>query len=211
MKHGRAIVLAFFLILGLTAWAQQEHPTAELTLNYSIVRFTPNAAYTENQNLNGGGGAIVYNLNDWFGIKADLQGYASHTSTFIIPPSALAPRGGVFSVDGNLFTYTFGPQVKYHEGRVQPFGEILFGGAHANVYGNLFTACLGVCRVSASPSPNAFAMVVGGGVDIVLNHWLSIRPGQFDYLLTRFSNPFAIANQNNFRYQAGATFAFGGR
>jgi hypothetical protein len=53
-------------------------------------------------------------------------------------------------------------------------------------------------------------MAFGGGVDIPLNKHISIRPGEFDYLLTRFNNAFTNGNQNNLRYSAGVNFSFGG-
>jgi hypothetical protein len=45
-----------------------------------------------------------------------------------------------------------------------------------------------------------------------LNHTLSIRPFQMDYLLSRFGNsiiPGGDHNQNNFRYSAGINLTFG--
>ncbi len=59
-----------------------------------------------------------------------------------------------------------------------------------------------------------FAMAIGGGFDIKINHRLLLRPFQMDYLMTRFSEPLVNgfqnrSNQANFRYQAGLIFTFG--
>jgi hypothetical protein len=67
-------------------------------------------------------------------------------------------------------------------------------------------------RLTAGQS--AFAVAVGGTLDIRLNHLISLRPIQIDYLLTRLSSK-TVANgiqtfsQNNLRYGAGMVFNFG--
>jgi hypothetical protein len=88
--------------------------------------------------------------------------------------------------------------------------EALFGGAHSNVYGNVFRACELTCVTSGSPSNNAFDFLIGGGVDIPLSRSIAIRPAQFDYVLTQFGNNFTRGNNNqtSFRYVAGVVFRF---
>jgi hypothetical protein len=56
-------------------------------------------------------------------LAADLQGYGSFTQC---PKSS-----SVFTccAQGNLFTYMFGPQIKYRRGKLEPFAEVLLGGA----------------------------------------------------------------------------------
>ena len=60
-------------------------------------------------------------------------------------------------------------------------------------------------------SQNAFAMAAGGGLDIRLNKYVSLRPAGLDYFLTRMQNPASMQdnNQNHFRYSAGINFTFG--
>jgi hypothetical protein len=107
----------------------------------------------------------------------------------------------------------FGPQIKVRAHRLQPFGHLLFGAAHTNVYSNAFKQICqpiaGNCSFKTSPANDAFAMGFGGGVDIPLGHTVAFRPVEIDYLLTRFTNQFANSNQNNFRYSAGLVFSFG--
>src|SRR5215467_1763550 len=131
------IVFTISLLLSVTAWAQ-EFPKAELGFDYSYARFAPNAAGSQGHSLNGGGGSIVFNFNQYFGIKADLQGYGSNTSNFVLAPGPNFPTGASGNAQGNLFTYLFGPQIKVHAPRIQPFFHALFGGAHSNVYANAF-------------------------------------------------------------------------
>jgi hypothetical protein len=212
MNRAKAIHLAAIVMLfGLMASAQ-EFPRVEVGGDYSFTRFTPNAAYTQNHSLNGGGGSLVVNINEFLGIKMDLQGYQSTTNTFNIPQNPVFPGGATGKVSGDLFTYLFGPQIKVRAHRVQPFGHLLFGAAHSNVYANAFKQICqpiaGTCSFTKSPAEDAFALAVGGGVDIPLGHIVSFRPAEIDYLLTHFTNKFANSNQNNFRYSAGLEFSF---
>jgi len=205
-------VFGVALIFGLAAWAQ-EYPLAEAGFDYSYARYAPSAAYTQGHSLNGGGGSFVYNISEYLGIKADFQGYGSNFTHFTIPAGPNFPGGGSGNVQGNLFTYLFGPQLKVRVPKVQPFAHLLFGGAHSNVYGNAFkTICqpiVGGCAFSKTPGGDAFAMAFGGGVDIPVGHRVSIRPGEIDYLMTNFVNKFNSGVQNNFRYSAGINFNMG--
>lgn len=205
-------VMLFTGIFGIA----QEYPKAELALDYSYLHFAPAQKFTSNHSLNGGGGAFVYNLAKHLGVKADLQGYGSSTSSFSIPASPSLPSGANGTVSGNMFTYLFGPQLKFRGQHVQLLLDALGGAAHSNVYGNAFkTLCqpiAGGCGgASASPSNNGAAMMFGGGLDFPINHRVSIRAAELDYMLTRFGNFFTQqnANQNNFRYVGGLNFNFG--
>ena len=211
--HNKWIVFAVGLLLSISARAQ-EFPRAETSFDYSYLRFAPNVPGSKGHSLNGGGGSFVLNINQYFGIKADLQGYGSTTSSFVLAPSLNFPTGANANVQGNMFTYLFGPQIKIHSPRVQPFVHLLFGGAHSNVYANAFKSiCVNsfACSFSRAPSNNAFAMAFGGGVDIPIGHVVAIRPAEVDYLYTNFTNRFNNSNQNNFRYSGGIVFNFGGR
>ena len=213
-KVVKCSLIATIVLLTISAWSQ-EFPAGELGFDYSYARFAPNHAFTQGHSLNGGGGSVVFNLNQFLGIKMDLQGYGSNTSTFVFAPSLNFPTGATANVQGNLFTYLFGPQIKYHGSKVQPFVHLLFGGAHSNVYGNAFkNICqplVGACAFSKAPANNAFAMAFGGGVDIPIGHTISIRPVEIDYLFTDFTNQFNNAHQNNVRYSGGINFNLGSR
>ncbi len=210
----KAILAGASILLLTLAAAAQEFPRAEVAIDYSFARYSPSAAYTKGHSLNGGGGSFMYNLNSYLGLKMDLQGYGSNTTNFVIPPNNNFPGGASGRVQGNLFTYLFGPEIKVRTHNFQPFGHILFGAAHSNVYGNAFKQIcqpvVDACNLTKAPTGDAFAMAFGGGVDIPLNKHISIRPGEFDYLLTRFNNAFTNGNQNNLRYSAGVNFSFGG-
>jgi len=202
MKISKLFAFCAILFVGVAAWSQ-EFPRAEVAADYSYARFYPVAGGTQSLSLNGGGGALVVNLTHGIGIKMDLQGYQSNSLTWT------SPTYGILKAQGNLFTYLFGPQIKFRAHQLQPFGHVLLGGAHSNVYANLTRACQLTCVTSGSPDGNAFAMAIGGGLDIPINKAIQFRPVEIDYLLTHFTNQFNNSSQNNFRYSAGVNFTFG--
>jgi hypothetical protein len=202
-----------------------EVPNFEASVDYPFAHLKPARNLFHTANVNGGGGAFQVNFGNWLGIKGDLQGYGSHQYNFTLPAGTTLPNGTVtlnptkYNVQGNLFTYTFGPVIKKHTGVFQPFAEVLLGAAHSNAYRNLFNS--GVFK-STSPNNNGFAMVVGGGIDLRLTPTITFRPAEVDYLLTRFGSNFqpppgsgypsiSTQNQNSFRYLAGVDFTWGGR
>jgi hypothetical protein len=194
----KALLIGFVVLFGSAAFAQTD-TKMEVSANYSYMRFNPqNSNIISSFSLNGGGGAFSYFFTDMIGIKAEFEGYGSTTRTLVATGT---------NVQANLFTYNVGPVIKYRQGKFQPFGEVLFGGAHSNAYVNLCNAsggCIG------SPSNNAFDFIIGGGLDIPVTKSISIRPAEFDFVLTRFGNNFTGGNNNqsNFRYQAGVVFSF---
>jgi opacity protein-like surface antigen len=210
MRAKFAIVLGITMLVGTSAFAQ-ENSKGEVSLDFSYVPFVPqNNRIVSSANLYGGGGAGVWYFLGGLGIKAEFEGYGSSTKTFVFPArSFVCPAGCATTASGNLFTYNVGPTVKFHRGHIQPFVEALFGGAHSNFYGNVFHNCVG-CVISKSPSNNAFDFIIGGGIDIRVSERVAFRPAEVDYLLTRFGNNFTQGNNNqsNFRYQAGVVFRF---
>lgn len=75
--------------------------------------------------------------------------------------------------NSSVYTYTVGPVLTARLPVIQPFIHALFGGA----------------RISSSgTSDNAFAMLVGGGLDIGLRKGIGIRLVQADWLMTKFAD-----------------------
>ena len=137
-------------------------PQSRGRCNYSYLNYNPSSPYSQTHSLNGGGGELNINVNEFLGFKMDLQGYGSTLTGFNIAPNSTFPLGAQGHVEGNLFTYLFGPQIKVRTHHIQPYVQVLFGGAHTNVYGNAFrTICppiVGACGISRAPSAEAFAM-----------------------------------------------------
>jgi hypothetical protein len=217
MNRSKVMIFAALLVIGTVGWAQ-EFPKVEVGADYSYMRFAPSTPYSQNHSLNGGGGSFTYNLTENLGIKAEFQGYGSTLVGYSIPPNAIIGNTSTITgnFQGNLFTYLFGPQVKFNRHhKVAPFVHGLFGGAHSNEYVNAYkTICqpiVGGCSGKGTPANDGFAMAIGGGIDIPVNKTVSIRPAGLDYLMTRFTNPVTgTNNQSNFRYTAGVVFTLGG-
>ena len=85
--------------------------------------------------------------------------------------------------------------------------QYALGSAHSNVYANACNKNTGLCG-SRSASNNAFALAIGGGIDIAISQHFGIVDA--DYELTRFGNNFTGGNssQSNFRFQTGVQFRF---
>jgi hypothetical protein len=211
MKTRLLTVLGIIVLVASSAFAQ-ENSKVEASVDFSYFHFVPqNNHIVQPFNVWGGGGSLVYYLGR-LGIKADLQGYASTTQTFSFPSgSAFCPTGCSGKAQGNMFTYAFGPQFKIFRGhRIEPFVEALGGGAHTNLYGSALRNCTGCTTIARSPSNNAALFMIGGGIDFKLSPHITVRPGEVDYVLTRFGSAFTQGNNNqsNVRYLAGAVFRF---
>ena len=209
MKNRKWIfVIGFAFALTVVSCAQ-DFPKVELAGGYSYINFHPELPAITSQNLNGGGGSFVYNIVDWLGIRADLMDYGFGSSW----SNKLHNLGYIGSASANLFTYQFGPQMKRHKGKFQPYWETLFGGAHSSGYASALKAKGDGTYVltSSTGNSNAFAMQFGGGLDIALSKTVQIRPVEVDYQLTRFGYKTYSANQNNFRYFGGINFTLGGK
>jgi hypothetical protein len=73
----------------------------------------------------------------------------------------------------SVYTYTVGPVLTARLPVVQPFVHALFGGATAS---------------SGGVNENAFAMLLGGGLDLGLRKGIGLRLVQADWLMTQFGN-----------------------
>lgn len=100
---------------------------------------------------------MTVNFKHVLGITGDFSGvYNSHRTNSSV---------------SSVYTYTVGPVLTARLPVVQPFVHALFGGATIWARGT---------------SDNAFAMLVGGGLDIGLRKGIGIRLVQADWLLTKF-------------------------
>ena len=108
-----------------------------------------------------------YNAVGW---NASLTGNFKHVL------GITADFSGVYNsrrADSSVYTYTIGPVLTARLPVVQPFVHALFGGATTSTTGR---------------SDNAFAMLVGGGLDIGLRKGIGLRLVQADWLLTKFGD-----------------------
>jgi opacity protein-like surface antigen len=142
------------------------------------------------KNLVGFNGSLFYDFTPHVAVGADFMGaFGDFTGT-----------AGSLKFDTSLhrFTYVFGPQFNFHPNdKVKVFVHPLFGGVHDTTKTTFGT-------MSVSSSANAFAMQLGGGVDVRVTPHVSVRIVQADYLPTHFGGNW----QNNFRISTGVVIRF---
>jgi opacity protein-like surface antigen len=166
------IVLSIWSVLAYG----QEPAKAEIFGGYQYLRAKSGISGAPSFNFNGWNAAVSGYFTRNLGITADFSGN----------------YGTVASVDTKIYSYLFGPVVRFpNSSRVTPFAHALFGGAH-------ISAGQGV------GSDSGFAWAAGGGLDVNASSHLAIRLGQFDFLQSHISN----LTQNNFRYSVGIVFKF---
>jgi opacity protein-like surface antigen len=192
-------------------------PAVEIAVDYSFLH-APQNSFIPSFNLNGGGASIAYFFNKHIGLRVEFEDYGTHSLNFSVPARTTGCSGlsdCPLSVKGTAYTYTAGPIVRFRVKRLEPFIEIMFGGAHDNTYPNIYTACFnqgGCVNLSKQPNNNAFTFVLGGGVDIPFKEHIAIRIAQVDYVPTRFGNSLNPPNtsnvQSNLRAQAGIVLKF---
>jgi len=108
-----------------------------------------------------------YNAVGW---NASLTGNFKHV---LGVPRVIRGEYNSRRASSSVYTYTIGPVLTARLPVVQPFVHALFGGATTSTTGR---------------SDNAFAMLVGGGLDIGLRKGIGLRLVQADWLLTKFGD-----------------------
>jgi len=151
-----------------------------------IIPCPPSFLVTNHPNLNGYEFSATYKLIPWLGVTGDFSGhYGTVTGTS----------------SGHVQTYLFGPEVSLPS-KVSPFVHALFGAAHESIGAG--TTGGAVPSTVLASSGNAFATAIGGGIDLRVAPFLSVRPIQVDYLMTRFNSTM----QNQPRVSAGVVLRF---
>ncbi len=129
------------------------------------------------------GGTDHPNLNGW-----EITGVYNAYHWIGVAADFSGDYGSVEGLSTHVNTYLFGPQVQLHT-PVAPFAHVLFGVAHETVDG---------------ATDSAFATAVGAGIDIHVAPFVSFRPIQLDYLVTRFGS----GTQGQPRASAGIVLHF---
>lgn len=177
MMRKLTLLFAILTLGSLFATAQQGASKFDVFGGYSYFNGSTSGA-AGRYSLNGWNGQGTYNVNHWLGATADFGGY----------------YGSPFTVSAHDYSFLFGPTVSLRTPHFTPYFHTLFGVDRASA------ALLGT-----SISDTAFAMAVGGGLDVPLKGRLSVRAAQVDWLRTdHFST-----GQNNLRVSTGLVFRFG--
>jgi|GraSoi_2013_40cm_1033754.scaffolds.fasta_scaffold21608_2 hypothetical protein len=186
------LVFATFLFA-----ATSQGQSIELFGGYSFVRapvtFTQTASTcpitgcpvtttTQNINLNGWEAGGAYKVVGPLALAADFSG------TF----------GSFQGAHTHLQTYLAGPQLRF-PGPISPFAHFLVGVAHESI-----GTSISLAATTTGPTQNAFASAIGGGLDLKVLPFISLRAIQFDYLLTHFNSK----TQNQPRISTGIVLRF---
>ena len=162
------LLVAMTFVTSLSARAQGVGDKIELFGGYSYVHFKSTPA----SNFNGFNAGGEWKFRDWLGVVADVGG----------------EYGKVNSVNSQLYTFLFGPQVSWPH-RISPF-------AHALV---------GLARFSGGDfRDRAAAFALGAGVDYHVSGRFSWRVIQADALPTRLGG----MSEHNTRISTGIVFRF---
>jgi hypothetical protein len=215
-------IIAGVLAFGLVASAT-DIPKFETFLGYTYVRanqFNQNTGLGQQIggfDMNGGSAQFIYNANHWLSGVADLG-------------AVTKGNVGIINVENTTDFFLFGPRASYRRhGRFTPYAQILFGGVNRQIsrqirsLTDLNTPILVARPLDLFPGPGvevtsrisasqtAFAMAVGGGLDMRIGKHFGFRPVAVDYVLTRFPSLLTgnNQNQNSIRVTTGFLFTFG--
>ncbi len=171
----------------------------------------PAGTFQVHPGFKGWNAAGQYNLNSWFGVKADISGHYGTLVTATFPTQIVPPVFRFSSPPETSYNFLFGPVVSYRGHRYIPFAHGLLGVNHIS-FGNVVVAPglpFPGPTISLKSETN-FAFALGGGVDIQVSRHFLVRAAQVDYLEVNSSGN-GSGHQNNFRFSAGVVYTLGGK
>jgi opacity protein-like surface antigen len=178
-----AIIVCSLLLFASVASSQV--PSGNVFVGYSY--YNADLSSLGRSNLNGWNGSLEGKVLPWVGIVADFSGHYGSERV----PTIFCQGQPCSSVSVNIheFDFLFGPRVSVSVGKIRPFAEALFGGAHVSA--------------NRAGSDTSFATALGGGIDYHLIPLVALRL-EGDYVQTRFFS----ATQNNVRLSTGIVLRF---
>jgi opacity protein-like surface antigen len=225
-----SILLLFCFAVCASVFAQ-EYPRAEVFGGYSYLHMDTQGVtgssldqlcntvtvgncplrFQVHPGFNGWEAAGQFNLNSWFGLKADFSGhYGTLVTAQLTSASVSRIRSLNFSTPRqSKYDFLFGPVASYRKHGYTPFVHGLFGDEHVS-FGN-FQIPSGIPIPTPLPSIQShdyFAFVLGGGVDIRVAKHVLVRAGEFDYQFVKQSGN-SGSHQNDFRISTGVVFTSG--
>lgn len=195
----RVNIVIVLSLIGGSAIAQQSSsdsligiPHYDLSIGYNYIGANAPPGGGGHFGMNGGYLSGAYHFKDWLSVAGEFRGV--HGSNI-----------SMLGQDLTLFTYAAGPRITFPRHRFVPFGQVLFGGAHAgNSYFPSATQALN------KTSSSSWALFTGGGLDINLTRRFAIRAPEVQYLRTSFANGVSDF-QNQIVVGGGLVFKFGVR
>ena len=139
--------------------------------------------------LNGGSSEALFHV--WKNVAAVVQLTGDHTGNVLQSQQALS-----------LVTYMAGPRYSLlMPRRITVYGQFLAGGMHG------FDAYFPRDDAQPNDSANSLAFSVGGGVEIGISDWLSVRTVEAEFLASHMANDLS-GRQRSFRISSGLIFRF---
>jgi hypothetical protein len=181
----RRIGLSIFVLLLLAGLASAQIPTSgNVFFGYSY--YNTDLSSIDRANTNGWEASVEGKIIPFLGFVADFD---SHYGSQNFPVCGGGSSCSSFNANVTEHNFLFGPRVSFSVGRLRPFAEALFGGAHVDA--------------GAFGTDTAFATALGGGLDYKIIRPIAWR-FQGDYVQTRFFD----ATQNNVRISTGIVLRF---
>jgi hypothetical protein len=174
----------------------------------------PAGTFHVHPNFNGWEAAIRFNLIHGLGIEADFSGNYGKPLTLSSGAQQVINSLGIggFPPKVTSYNFLFGPVVHKQIGRSTPFVHGLFG-MNRLASGTVTLPSGFGLPPSLSGNDTAFAMALGGGLDMKVARHLAVRVVQADYLYTGHDFSFGLSgiakHQNNVRVSAGIVYSFG--
>lgn len=139
------------------------------------------------------GGYSLQNIRE--GVNETGHGFALAGEGNLSDMFGIVGEFGFYDYDGGkAYTFMAGPRVGYRAEKIRPFAHILFGGTNF--------------KEDNASGDTYFSLSVGGGLDVVVNEMISIRPVQFDYSPIRVTDGDYSQYMNTIRYSAGVVLTF---
>jgi opacity protein-like surface antigen len=134
-----------------------------------------------------------FNQNPWrhVGLVTSFSGVYDNT------PYVHTALFKSFNAKSRRYDLLFGPRYNFRLGRINPFVEGLAGIEHLRV-------TFGDGQPNSRVTDTAFAMALGGGIDLHVSDHFDIRAIHADYVPTFFNG----THQNNYRVGAGVKVRF---
>lgn len=194
--------LVMLCLLSIPAIAQ-DVPKFEVFGGYSLLRDSGNDDLdTSETTLNGFAAAFEANIHPNIGIVGEFNFYQD-TESWTEYEYAGESRW-------RHMPFLFGPRFNYRKDKFRVFGHYLLGAVRSSYLDKGDDG-----SVWEDWSDTNFGQAIGGGLDIVLNKTISIRPAQIDWLSVKISDSgedWSVDTWNrSFRYSGGIVFTFGSR
>jgi len=212
--------IALCCLFRIPAYAQ-DRSKVEIYSGYQLIRddelieditFSATSVFETYKRLHGFNAALEYKIRSRIGIVGELgHGRTSPAISYSIDFAAYPQSSTEYR--RNQTSFLFGPRFSFGNGKIRIFGHALLGGNRVG-RGSTYVIAYedGTKDVQeGGESYTDFATAFGGGLDISLIKWISIRPAQLDLLSTyrSYDAHHKDYNQYQFRYSAGIVFKLG--